>query len=271
MLAFNHLGKLGQLGNQMFQYAAVRAISSNRGFEWCIPNHKEVVVDSLGNRLRIELFECFELFNLSNKNLFTLDNGFAPVVAEKFFYFDEELYNLCPDNVSLYGFFQSEKWFKNIEGQIREDFTFKEEIFKPCYDMISQFNNPIALHVRRGDFLKNSDNHFNLGLDYYYDALSLFESDREVIIFSDDVEWCKQQELFSSDRFVVSEYNNSYVDLCLMSLCSNFIIANSTFSWWGAWLSQSKEKKVIAPLKWFGSANSHQNTKDLYCEGWVVL
>jgi hypothetical protein len=269
MLAFNHLGKLGQLGNQMFQYAALRGISANKGYPWCIPNHKEVVVDGLGNKLKIELFDCFNLYNLTGNNIFVLDQGYAPVVQEKFFHFDEELFNLCPNDVSLLGYFQSEKWFKNIESQIKDDFSFKNEIIEPCEEMIKQLSNPISLHIRRGDFLKNSQNHFNLEIDYYEKALSSFEQDREVIIFSDDPEWCKLQEIFSNDRFMVSESSNSYVDLCLMTLCSDHIIANSSFSWWGAWLSQSK--KVIAPKNWFGPNLNHNNTKDLYCENWEII
>ena len=137
--------------------------------------------------------------------------------------------------------------------------------------MMSSTNKPIALHIRRGDFLINSLNHNNLTIEYYKDALSCFDSDREVIIFSDDPEWCKSQDLFSDERFLVSESDSSYVDLCLMSMCSDFIIANSTFSWWGAWLSNNQSKSVIAPSKWFGVNNLHHNIKDLFPEQWKVL
>jgi hypothetical protein len=271
MLAFNHLGKLGQLGNQMFQYASLKGISAHKGYDWCIPNHKEIVVDSLGNKLRIELFECFNLSSLKPHNLSILDNGYAPIVREKFFHFDEELYNLCPNDVSLCGYFQSERWFKNIESEIRDDFSFNEEIFFPCKEMMSQIVDPISLHIRRGDFLKNSENHFNLDLDYYEKALSLFESGRNVIIFSDDPEWCKNQKIFSADRFMISESDNHYVDLCLMTLCSDFIIANSTFSWWGSWLSNNDSKKIVAPSKWFGPNLKNNDTKDLILKDWIVI
>ena len=94
-----------------------------------------------------------------------------------------------------------------------------------------------------------------------------------MISFSDDTEWCKQQELFSGDRFLVSESGNPYVDLCLMSMCSDFIIANSTFSWWGAWLSANKDKKVIAPKKWFGTQGytKDHNTEDVIPNEWIRL
>ena len=87
-----------------------------------------------------------------------------PVVQEESFHFNEELFNKCPDWVSLWGFFQTEKYFKHIEKEIREDFTFKDEILEPCKEMMSQFDEvPISLHIRRGDFLINSANHHNLG------------------------------------------------------------------------------------------------------------
>ena len=269
MLAFNHLGKLGQLGNQMFQYAALRGIAANKNYEWCIPNHNEVVVDSLGNKLRIELFDCFELYGLNSNNISVLDQGHAPLVIEKQFHFDEDLYNFCSNEVSLYGFFQSEKWFSAIKEQIREDFTFRENILAPCKQIMGSIESPLSIHIRRGDFLINSVNHHNLGIDYYEEALSHFDSNLQVIVFSDDPEWCSSQDLFVGDRFLISENNSSYIDMCLMSLCKYHIIANSTFSWWGAWLSNSE--KVIAPSKWFGPNNASKNTKDLYPDKWIVI
>jgi len=259
---------MGQLGNQMFQLASLKGIAKNNNHNFCIPNHKEVVVDNLGNKLRIELFEPFVLKNIDILNLQQIDES-RPSVQESGFHFDKNLFNNCPDWINLVGYFQSEKYFKNIEDEVREDFTFKDEILKPCKEMASQVDDPISLHIRRGDFLINSSNHYNLGLEYYEEALRKFDSDRTVIIFSDDPDWCKEQSLFSDDRFLVSESNNSYVDLCLMSLCKEHITANSTFSWWGAWLAKSQ--KVIAPKNWFGLDNQHLDTKDLYCPDWIVI
>ena len=108
-------------------------------------------------------------------------------------------------------------------------------------------------------------------MDYYKEALSYF-GNSPVLIFSDDPTWCMEQSLFADDRFMISESRNQYIDLCLMTKCSDFIIANSSFSWWGAWLSTSSEKQVIAPMKWFGPPlDAQHNTKDLYCEGWMKL
>ena len=113
---------------------------------------------------------------------------------------------------------------------MRSQFTFRKEIVDDCKMILDGcFDNPIALHIRRGDYLINSGNHTNLGLDYYEKALSKFDSDRQVVVFSDDADWCMEQELFQDDRFIVSTGNGPYHDLYLMSQCSDFIIANSSF------------------------------------------
>ena len=269
MIGFNALGRMGRFANQMFQYAALKGIARNTGVDFCIPYHDQPVDDGLGNMVRSELFDSFDM----KVNTGFLNNGHAPSVKERFFHFDEELFKLCPDHVSLIGYFQSEKYFKHIEDEIREDFTFKDEILNPCKEMIASVDNPIALHVRRTDYITNSVNHPPCTLDYYEAALKHFDDDRNVIVFSDDPAWCSEQELFSDDRFMISENTDNRVDLCLMTLCNDFIIANSSFSWWGAWLSSNKDKKVIAPLRWFGEEGYTKNndTKDLIPDGWTRI
>ena len=139
--------------------------------------------------------------------------------------------------------------------------------------MVSSVDNPIALHVRRTDYVDNSKNHPLCKLNYYKAALKHFNDERNVIVFSDDPKWCHQQQLFSDDRFIISENADNRVDLCLMSLCKDFIIANSSFSWWGAWLSSNKDKKVIAPVQWFGKTGytKDHNTKDLIPNEWTRI
>jgi len=269
MIGFNALGRMGRLANQMFQYASLKGIAKNIGADICIPNHTQAVDDGIGNKLRTELFDSFDL----RVNVGLLNNGHAPVVNERFFHFDEELFTLCPDHVDLRGYFQTEKYFKHIESEIREDFTFKDEILSPCKEMIESVENPLALHVRRTDYVTNSTNHPPCTLEYYKAALEHFESDRNVIVFSDDPSWCQKQELFSDDRFLISENTDNRVDLCLMSLCNDFIIANSSYSWWGAWLSSNKNKKVIAPVQWFGKTGytKDHDTKDLIPDEWIRI
>jgi len=263
MLAFNHIGRLGQLGNQMFQYASLKGIAKHRGFDYVIPKHG-VEVDSLGNHLRTELFDPFDL----DVTVSTLN---VEYIQEPHFEFSENLFNTCPDNVSLYGFFQTEKYFKHIRDDILKDFDFKDEIKEDCEPIIEQFDNPIGLHIRRGDFLINYKNHHNLTLDYYDEAIKKFDNNRQIIIFSDDPEWCYKQNIFADDRFLISRDNGPYHDLYMMTKCKDFIIANSTYSWWGAWLSGSIDKKVIAPKKWFGVNNEDKSIEDLFPSDWILI
>jgi len=151
-------------------------------------------------------------------------------------------------------------------------------------------NNPIFLHVRRGDpnlvdargfkwsYTQCSSQHPPQPLEYYEKALEQFPEDQEVVVVSDSPEWVMEQEIFKPDRFFVSTPEEKYpdgsytpyVDLCIMANCKGAIIANSSLSWWGAWL-QNGVGKVIAPKMWFGPDYSDKDTKDLYCEGWEVM
>jgi len=263
MIGFNALGQMGRLGNQMFQFAALKGIARNRGFEYCIPptQNKNEWTDH-------QLFNPFKLSSTNQLNVQFIDDS-RPTVMEGTFSFNEKFFNECPDWVSIQGYFQTEKYFKHIRGELLKDFEFRDEILEPCKQMISQLDtSPISLHIRRTDYLTNP-NHTALGLSYYKDALKQF-GNRLVLVFSDDPEWCKQQDLFFDDRFLIAEKNTNYIDLCLMTLCSGHIIANSSFSWWGAWLADSTQ--VVAPSGWFkGSDNEHLDTKDIIPETWIVI
>ena len=266
MIGLNYLGKMGQLGNQMFQYAALKGIAKNRGLDYIIPNHDEAIKDGLGNILRIELFEPFNI--QSNHYGFIKTKEY---IQEAHFHFDEDLYNNCPDDSCLFGFFQSPKYFLNIRDEIIKDFKFKKEIIDECKSILKQFDSPIGLHIRRGDFLINSLNHYNLSMRYYKNALDQFDEDRQVIIFSDDPDWCYKQKLFLSDRFIITKSDSRYDDIYLMTQCDDFIIANSTFSLWGAWLSQNPYKEVIYPNRWFGPNNANKTTIDLFPRSWRMI
>jgi len=263
MIGFNALGQMGRLGNQMFQFAALKGIAKHRGFGYCLPPTR-----NQNEWTDHQLFNPFKLGDTSPLNVQFIDPD-RPIFPEGSFSFDQDLFDNCPDWVTLQGYFQSEKYFKHIRDDILKDFEFRDEILNPAKESMSQLNNPIALHIRRTDYETNP-NHTVLNLEYYENALKQFADDVEVIIFSDDPQWCMEQELFESDRFMVSESGNHYMDLCLMTLCSGHIIANSSFSWWGAWLSNSE--KIIAPSGWFkGSNNEHLDTKDLIPESWIVI
>jgi hypothetical protein len=109
-----------------------------------------------------------------------------------------------------------------------------------------------------------------MSTEYYAEGLSHMPKDIPVIVFSDGIEWCKEQEVFTGDRFIFAEGNNTGVDLCLQSLCNYHIIGNSSFSWWGSWLAKSK--KTVAPSKWFHKIlYKDKDTKDLYIKEWIVI
>jgi len=257
-IGFNHLGRHGRLGNQMFQYAGLRGIAAHHGYDFMIPSSdfKDPYQDH-------QLFEAFKLKGLTN-----IGTCAGPYVQEAHFHFDQNLFDNMPDGHNVYGYLQSTKWFNHIEKDIREDFEFKNEIRVPCEEMMETVEDPITLHVRHGDY--GCDNHPICPKEYYDAALSKFDAKRTVVIFSDDPKWCKSE--FPDDRFLVSEGGDNLADLCMMSMCSDFIIANSSFSWWGSWLSKNPDKRIFAPSKWFGHGYTrHHDTSDLYCDNWEVL
>ena len=283
MIGFNHIGTIGRFGNQMFQYAALKGIAANRGFEYTIPPKD--------SKIQIDNYGLLDAFNLdTNKNIDWIIA--TEVVQESHFHFDEKLFNECPDDSTIYGFFQSEKYFKHIEEDIRKDFTFKDNWLNPCKEFREQLGEEVIfLHVRRGDpnladkrgfkwaYVNIQSQHPVQTLEYYEKALAEFNDDLPVVVFSDSIDWCKEQDIFKSDRFMFSEPEDKhsdgalvpYLDMCLMSLCDHAIIANSSMSWWGAWLIKNPNKKVIAPSMWFGSDYADKDTKDWYCEGWKVI
>jgi len=257
MISFNNLGYMGYLGNQMFQYAALKGISLYNGYEYSIPKFS----DMIGRPFGCDMFRCFNILE-------TKTNQNSLSINEKTYEFDESFFNECSDNIDLVGYFQTEKYFKHIENEIRKDFIFNGNVYKQCLDYKNNLslNTPtIALHVRRGDYL--TDPKFEvLSLDYYNNALKLLPK-FPVIIFSNDTKWCKEN--FTSKNIFISEFTDPCLDLCLMSLCDYHIIANSSFSWWGSWLANSKQ--TIAPKKWFCGEFANLNTSDLYLSSWILI
>ena len=278
-IGYNSLGSNGRLGNQMFQYAGLRGVADNRGFDWVIPRPESYGDSNYG------LFDCFEMSNVKEEN-FGMING--QNVATGQFHFNQDFFDRCPDNVNLHDYFQSQKYFSNIENQLREDFTFKAEILDPCQEIVSDLENPIFIHVRRGDYVNSQNAHPVCPVEYYKEALTHFDDEVPVLVFSDDIDWCQEQELFAGDRFMLSEYNERYpqscdtndgrqnalipyFDMCMMTLCSGGIMANSSMSWWGAWLISNPTQPIIAPKQWFGEQYKDYNMNDLRPEGWIQV
>ena len=154
MIGINYLGKrYERLANQMFQYAAVKGIAKNRGFQYCIP--PSGYRDQNDEWTEHQLFNTFHLKNLSSVQVQFIDMEQHPYTkTESHYHFDEDLFNNCPDWLSLVGFFQSEKYFLNVRDELLEDFTFKDGLDGIAQDAIKNIENPIALHIRRTDYAK---------------------------------------------------------------------------------------------------------------------
>ena len=236
----------GWLGNQMFQYACVKALSLREGVECSFPEKNP-------NLHEIFNLNCFTTFDTPSNNL-------VAVYREPSFEYREIPLNI-PKHLILSGYFQSEKYFKKFESAIRKDFTFREKI--DCHIP----PKTCGVHVRRGDYVKNQNQHPLCSLSYYQKAMEAIDADF-YMIFSDDPDWCSSN--FKQKNHTVVRGNSPERDMQLMSKCDSNIIANSSFSWWAAWLNTRNTGKVIAPNKWFGDKSSN-NPKDIYCEDWLVL
>ena len=199
-------------------------------------------------------------------------------IRESYFHFDSEILNL-PNNIYLDGYWQSEKYFNDIEDVIRKEFAItvpQTGENQKMAELISS-RESVSLHVRRRDYvsdLQTSKVHGTCGLDYYARAITEICSmvDKPYFfVFSDDPEWSKAN-LYISHPVIFVDHNNaftSYEDLRLMSRCRHHIIANSSFSWWGAWLNPGSDKIVIAPERWFNKEDI--DTTDLLPESWIRL
>jgi len=288
----------GGLGNQLFQYATGKALA--------LSNNTLLSLDllSLASKLQWKSLATYRKYELdifaidaitnkplfNNKYLYPLakTHYFAAkfmnklrfnYVKERAFEFDADLLHQ-PDNTYLEGHFQSERYFKHIEPVLRKELVFKSNLLglnKDWASMISQTNS-ISLHIRRGDYLLNTNNLHKHGLTsvlYYKKTLEYISSKIEhpvFFIFTDDVKWVTESFNIDFPFYVVDNNrtpDTSYVDMQLMSLCKHNIICNSTFSWWGAWLNANSHKIVIAPKQWF--ADTAINSKDIYPSEWIKL
>jgi hypothetical protein len=249
MLSFNSLGRMGRLGNQMFQYAALKGIATNHGYEFAIPFSPE---------LNDQDHLLSKYFKLDNNLKMKIVSG-QTERWESDFHFDKILFEDCKDNTNINGYFQTEKYFKHIREEILNDFTLKENFTKPLDEYIS-------LHVRRGDYLNLPLHHPVCPIEYYSKAIGMLP-DLPIVVVSDDIEWCKKS--LNADLYL--EGTSSTNDLFVMTQANHNIIANSSFSWWGAWLNKNSDKIVIAPQKWLGVAYHNISTLDLIPEDWISI
>lgn len=252
MISMNNLGSNGRLGNQMFQYAILKGLSAKYGYEFCIPPSAE------SNPYYDHVL--FTLFKMEEVNVGYTD---YPTYQEQGFRFDENLFNNCTDNTNLNGYFQSYKYFQHINDEIVDNFSFKHN-----YDIDTEYD--VAIHVRRTDYVGKTEYHGLCSEEYYREALSYFNPSGRFVVMSDDIEWCMRQDMFSGFDFRTA--TSDHEDLYVMSKARNNIIANSSFSWWGAWLNKNPEKKVIAPWLWFNPGYIPiEDTMDLIPSDWIRL
>lgn len=225
------------MGNQLFQIAATVALAIRNDDEYIFPRWE--------NECNFSLYDCFS-DKIENKE----------VHIEPYFQYSEIKYK---PNLNLQGFYQSEKYFDDCKDIIHNLLTPRIG-FGIKYDTT-------AIHVRRGDYLNLKKEYVQLTQDYYNMAMEETKTTK-YIVFSDDISWCKEN--FKGEQFEFSEGRAPVEDLALMLACQNQIIANSSFSWWGAYLNKNPSKVVVAPKAWFGPALAH-DTKDLVPESWLRI
>ena len=243
----------GGLGNMLFQIAATIEFANKLNVDYSFPNlteHLEYAKKEQYYNPKLNSVEHYQ-------ELFKNFNSVKPSLPiEKinfpFHYIEKEI----PKNCIIEGFFQTEKYFKHSREELLSIFPKKNTI------------NKVSVHVRRGDYLKNQNCHNVLSKEYYLNAFKIFP-EHKFLVFSDDIEWCRQN--FLGNKFEFKTGKNDLEELCDMYACEHNIIANSSFSWWGAWLNTNKYKKIICPSQWVGPGLSHLNTEDIYCENWIKI
>jgi len=260
VITFLQFGNHGRLGNQLFQYAMMKAVATKNNFELKLPN-----IDAGG----ISYFDL-ECESLEPDDIHRVSAYFQ----------DEPKYHFLSDvfdqrsGTNFHGYFQSERYFKSIEEQIRKEFQIKDkDLRRTAMKKLlayQNFNLPIvSVHVRRGDYLTihNGQYHGVCPIEYYRKAMASF-GEAIFIVFSDSIEWCKQNIV--GPRVFYSEGNSPILDFATISLCDHNIIANSSFSWWAAWLNKNDEKRVVAPEKWF-AALGPSDIQDLIPPNWEKM
>ncbi len=246
------VGIKGGLGNQIFQWAFGENLSLKHDvyYQNSCDSH-----NPRGDR-------SFDLNNILIRNVNLANNetlikfqreGFE-VIQDDHYYKD---FNLDLNKNYLFdGYWQCEDYFSDSKDQILNSFKFPNT---GDFD----FKDSCSIHVRRGDYLNLQHLHHVLPISYYEKALSIINPSGKIYVFSDDIAWCRDH--FSFNKMIFMEGNDCIQDLSYMSSCTHNIIANSTFSWWGAYLNRNKNKKVVAPNKWF---NDNTNSADYNLDTW---
>jgi hypothetical protein len=251
----------GGLGNQMFQYAYGKHLATKY--------KKKLYCD-----INFYQYQSFRNFSLQDFENIDLDTSVDNIKVDFPIYKIDDNFNYKeipePNNCGYYldGYWQSEKYFKESEFIIREDFKPNEETLSKLLRTPFIDSNTISLHIRRTDYLTSNGYHPVQPIEYYQNAVEKIGEYDYIFVFSDDINWCKENLNFKNMIFI--DGFTDIEDLHLMSMCKNNIIANSSFSWWGAWLNNNVDKKVIAPIKWFGE-KTNINYSDIIPNDWIKI
>ena len=262
MISFNMMGRYGRFGNQMFQYATLYSIAKTKKYKFGVPYK----IKSDNAYLNFCLDEAFEKLSAEDSSTF------IPIhrAQENVFTYNAGIFGI-PDNTDICGYFQSEKYFQNYRNDLQKEFTFKKSILEKASTVRSITKDPvISVHLRIGDYKNLVGKHPIMDEKYYKEALDLLPKDLLIIGFSDEPN--EASKIFDSlnRSYFITEPEDQYTDMCAMTLCDYHVIANSSYSWWGAWLSESK--KVIAPHNWFGDdPEMPKNWSDIYCKNWIII
>jgi len=282
----------GGLGNQMFQYALAESLRSRGRTVGCSTGfyrqHRELASFMLDKVFpKIELNEVadeeFEKINIKWKEIKSnagKRKEYESDMEKKFFYIEKEdgAYDaevFCSHDCVFVGYWQTEKYFLNIRQKILECFSF-HNVDSSLLDYGERLErNYYSVHIRRGDYLDACEIYGGICTKMYYDSAIRYIKERnpdaKFLFFSDDMEWVlknfeKMQDYLFFDKSCFSDYQDWY-DMYLMTKCAGNIVANSSFSWWGAWLNQNSHKIVIAPKIWF----QMYAMKDIWCDGWIKI
>jgi GR25 family glycosyltransferase involved in LPS biosynthesis len=279
LISIKDFGIWARLGNQMFQYAYLRALSIEKGFKINLPIYPS------GHQYKTSQF--FDSFEMDIVDTTDIVEDFVTISETSMMYQDKfASENIDTNqNIMFAGYFQCEKYFEKYKDIIRSDFTFKENIRNVGDIFMSQFDNNrkrVALHVRRADNLSDGSPTLVIKEIFRVNAINYLlknnVTDFDLLIFSDDKQWCKDNLNYTSDNIcqTIIEGLSDLEELYVMSLCDHFIIGSSSYSWWAAWLSKNKDKIVIVPEKWFknilynGTPLCDQE-KDLCPKSWIRL
>lgn len=284
----------GGLGNQMFQYAAAKALAKRldtsaaidlypltkkthatiRRYELGIFNTDVPIVSALRGKMLTKA----RPFIQKHRAFFRRFGLFTDTYAILY----QPAFGSLKGSVTLSGYFQNEKYFKGAETDIREAFTFRHPLVgknKHIAGLLTSTES-VSIHIRRGDYVQNANiasNFITCNASYYEKALAYLcekVNNPSFYIFSDDFDWVKENLNFGNHPVSFIDWNRgdqSYIDMQLMSLCKHNIAANSSFSWWGAWLNTNPDKVVVCPDKWFQEEKKNAMLKDFYPEGWKMI